>query len=100
MEQVTVIGAGAMGRQIALQCALRGLPVVLHDSGGNALAKATAFDIFDGRFYPYQEIREGDVTASVYVRWDAVVKDWAFAERLRARPELHAAIMAMLKEPS
>lgn len=66
----------------------------------DALAKATAFDIFDGRFYPYQEIREGDVTASVYVRWDAVVKDWAFAERLRARPELHAAIMAMLKEPS
>ena len=51
MEQVTVIGAGAMGRQIALQCALRGLPVVLHDSGGNALAKATAFfgEYLEGR---------------------------------------------------
>ncbi len=30
MKQVTVIGAGAMGRQIALQCALRGFPVVLN----------------------------------------------------------------------
>ena len=63
----------------------------------DALAKATAFDIFDGRFYPYQEIREGDVTASVYVRWDAVVKDWDFVERLRLRHELHDGILAMLK---
>lgn len=51
MEQVTVIGAGAMGRQIALQCAMRGFPVVLHDSRGDALAKARDFfvEYLEGR---------------------------------------------------
>lgn len=51
MERVTVIGAGAMGRQIALQCALRGLPVVLHDSRADALDAATKFfgDYLEGR---------------------------------------------------
>lgn len=43
MKQVTVIGAGAMGRQIALQCALHGLPVVLHDSRSEALDDALSF---------------------------------------------------------
>jgi 3-hydroxybutyryl-CoA dehydrogenase len=43
MEQVTVIGAGAMGRQIALQCALRGFAVVLHDSRPDALSDALVF---------------------------------------------------------
>lgn len=63
----------------------------------DALAKATAFDIFDGRFYAYQEIREGDANVRVYVRWDAVVRDWDFVERLRLRHELHDGILAMLK---
>lgn len=51
MERVTVIGAGAMGRQIALQCALRGLPVVLHDSRADALDAAKKFfgDYLEGR---------------------------------------------------
>ncbi len=51
MERVTVIGAGAMGRQIALQCALRGLPVVLHDSRADALGAATKFfsEYLEGR---------------------------------------------------
>ncbi|MEO8298560.1 MAG: 3-hydroxyacyl-CoA dehydrogenase family protein [Burkholderiales bacterium] len=51
MEQVTVIGAGAMGRQIALQCALRGFAVVLNDSRQAALDDALAFyrDYLDGR---------------------------------------------------
>ena len=43
MEQVTVIGAGAMGRQIALQCALHGSTVVLHDSRAAALEDALGF---------------------------------------------------------
>lgn len=51
MEQVTVIGAGAMGRQIALQCALSGLPVVLNDSRSEALESAEKFsrDYLEGR---------------------------------------------------
>lgn len=43
MEQVTVIGAGAMGRQIALQCALNGFAVILHDSRPEALSDSLAF---------------------------------------------------------
>lgn len=51
MEQVTVIGAGAMGRQIALQCALRGFTVVLNDSRAAALDDAMEFcrEYLDGR---------------------------------------------------
>lgn len=51
MERVAVIGAGAMGRQIALQCALRGFRTALNDSSGAALEKARAFfeDYLDGR---------------------------------------------------
>jgi 3-hydroxybutyryl-CoA dehydrogenase len=51
VEQVTVIGAGAMGRQIALQCALRGFSVVLNDSRPVALDGAMAFyrEYLDGR---------------------------------------------------
>ncbi|MDO8704678.1 MAG: 3-hydroxyacyl-CoA dehydrogenase family protein [Sulfuricaulis sp.] len=51
MEQVAVIGAGAMGRQIALQCALRGFTVVLHDSRAESLGQAMSFyrEYLDGR---------------------------------------------------
>lgn len=51
MKQITVIGAGAMGRQIALQCALRGFAVVLHDSREEALVAAREFfrDYLAGR---------------------------------------------------
>lgn len=51
MEKITVIGAGAMGRQIALQCALRGFSVVLTDSRAEALAQAQAFftEYLEGR---------------------------------------------------
>ncbi len=43
MEKIAVIGAGAMGRQIALQCALSGLKVRLHDSRAEGLKEATEF---------------------------------------------------------
>jgi 3-hydroxybutyryl-CoA dehydrogenase len=43
MKKIAVVGAGAMGRQIALQCAVRGLPVSLTDSSPDALASARAF---------------------------------------------------------
>jgi len=51
MEQVAVIGAGAMGRQIALQCALSGFAVALNDSQGEALEAAAKFcrEYLDGR---------------------------------------------------
>lgn len=59
MKQITVIGAGAMGRQIALQCALRGFAVVLHDSREEALVAALGFfrDYLEGR------IAKGKLTA-------------------------------------
>ncbi len=51
MQRVSVVGAGAMGRQIALQCALRGCEVVLNDSRGDALQGAFGFyrEYLDGR---------------------------------------------------
>lgn len=48
---VAVVGAGVMGRQIALHCALKSLPVALADSDRDALASAAAFarQYLDGR---------------------------------------------------
>lgn len=43
MKNVTVVGAGAMGRQIALQCALNGCKVSLTDSFPESLTKARDF---------------------------------------------------------
>ncbi|MDE2852867.1 MAG: 3-hydroxyacyl-CoA dehydrogenase family protein [Chloroflexota bacterium] len=40
IERVAVIGAGTMGRQIALQCARHGFPVALFDVMPDALAEA------------------------------------------------------------
>ena len=44
MENLTVVGAGAMGRQIALHSALAGVEVVLTDSRVQALTDAVAFN--------------------------------------------------------
>ena len=51
MERVTVVGAGAMGQQIALHCALRGLQVALNDSSAAALDRALGVcrEYLDGR---------------------------------------------------
>ncbi len=51
MEKITVVGAGAMGRQIALQCALSGFNTSLNDSRPEGLVAAEAFtrDYLDGR---------------------------------------------------
>lgn len=51
MEKIAVIGAGAMGRQIALQCALNGMKVGLHDSRAEGLNEASEFicQYLDGR---------------------------------------------------
>jgi 3-hydroxybutyryl-CoA dehydrogenase len=51
MEKIAVIGAGAMGRQIALQCALKGLEVSLNDNRDEGLRQADEFvrQYLDGR---------------------------------------------------
>ena len=42
IRQITVIGAGQMGSQIAMQAALHGYPVTLHDVSGAQLERALA----------------------------------------------------------
>jgi 3-hydroxybutyryl-CoA dehydrogenase len=51
MEKIAVIGAGAMGRQIALQCALHGFEVRVNDSQRASLEAAEKFtrEYLDGR---------------------------------------------------
>jgi len=51
MEKIAVIGAGAMGRQIALQCALKGFKVSLNDNREEGLRQADEFvhQYLDGR---------------------------------------------------
>ncbi|ODT32955.1 MAG: 3-hydroxyacyl-CoA dehydrogenase [Kaistia sp. SCN 65-12] len=51
MEKIAVLGAGAMGKQIALQTALSGFEVTLNDTSADALEKARAFydEYLDGR---------------------------------------------------
>ncbi len=51
MDKIAVIGAGAMGRQIALHCALHGFDVQLNDSVGASLEAATKFthEYLEGR---------------------------------------------------
>ena len=42
INHVLIIGAGTMGGQIALQCAMHGLDVALHDISADALARGMA----------------------------------------------------------
>ncbi len=79
MKQVTVIGAGAMGRQIALQCALRGFPVVLNDSRQSALDEAGAFyrDYLEGRIAKGKLDAAGRDAALARVRTSADLEDAA-----------------------
>jgi len=51
MKKIAVIGAGAMGRQIALQCALKGVQVCLQDIREEGLNEAEEFahHYLDGR---------------------------------------------------
>ena len=59
MEKIAVIGAGAMGRQIALQCALHGFEARLNDSQRASLEAAEKFtrEYLDGR------VAKGRITA-------------------------------------
>lgn len=60
MERVAVVGAGAMGRQIALACAIQGLSVALTDAMPEALDRAQQFagEYLEGR------VAKGKMTAA------------------------------------
>ncbi len=51
MNKVAVVGAGSMGRQIALHCALKGLDASIYDVSGTVLSAAREFsgDYLDSR---------------------------------------------------
>lgn len=79
MEKVAVFGAGAMGRQIALQCALRGFPVVLNDSRAEALDAANTFyaEYLDGRIAKGKLSAEGKAATLGRLRTTTDVADAA-----------------------
>ncbi len=66
MEKIAVIGAGAMGRQIALQCALKGFKVSLNDSRDEGLREADDFirQYLDGRVAK-GKLTEADKTSAL-----------------------------------
>lgn len=73
----------------------------------DALRNATHFDIGvierDGRkepvFYPYHQIEDDGVAVRVYAAgWDGRMPGWDFVGRVSRQPDLHAAILALLKE--
>jgi hypothetical protein len=82
-------------------------------SHSDALANATGFtvEVVDkplpsgGRtvtFLPYHELRDGDDYDAAVVRvyaadWYSRVSEYDFLDRIKARPEVHGAILAMLK---
>lgn len=78
MQKIAVIGAGAMGRQIAVQCALHGVNVMLNDSMAASLTAAEKFarDYLDGR------VAKGRITGE---------QRQAALARLHFAPELAAA---------
>jgi len=79
MEKVAVIGAGAMGRQIALQCALAGFPVALNDSRGEALDAAAKFcrEYLDGRIAKGKLAQADQDGALARLRFSAELADAA-----------------------
>ena len=58
MRQVLVVGAGTIGQQTALQCAMHGYEVTLYDISHQALLRATA----QVKFYAQQLVAEGRLT--------------------------------------
>jgi 3-hydroxybutyryl-CoA dehydrogenase len=64
IKQITVVGAGTMGSQIALQCALSGYEVNLTDADEAALAKGMASD----QQLVQQRVTKGRITAEAAER--------------------------------
>lgn len=79
MDKITVIGAGAMGRQIAVQSALHGFEVALND---NQLDRLTAAGKFT-REYLAGRVAKGRITAE---------QEAAALAKLHLEPQLAAAV--------
>lgn len=92
MEQVTVIGAGAMGRQIALQCALQGFEVVVQDNRPAGLEDAQRFfaDYLDGR------VRKGKLDEAQ--RSAALSRIWTTADLADAARTATVVIEAIVEQ--
>ncbi len=60
IQQVLIVGAGTMGQQISLQCAMYGFNVALYDISGPALATAMGWV----NTYAQQLVAEGRLTAA------------------------------------
>jgi 3-hydroxybutyryl-CoA dehydrogenase len=58
IRRVLIVGAGTMGQQIALQCAMHGYNVTLYDISDHALQKAMA----QVKYYAHQLVGEGRMT--------------------------------------
>ena len=58
VQRVLIVGAGAMGQQIGLQCAMHGYDVMLYDIAPEALETAAA----QVRAYAEQLVAEGRLT--------------------------------------
>jgi len=78
MQRIAVIGAGAMGRQIAVQCALHGVEVMLNNSMADSLQAGEKLrqEYLDGR------VAKGRITGE---------QKQAALARLRFAPDLAAA---------
>lgn len=79
IQKITVIGAGAMGRQIALQCALSGFDTVLNDTSDKALAAVGEFyaDYLAGRVAKGRLTEAEAQAARARLRLSADLKDSA-----------------------
>lgn len=89
-------------------------PDARHEQWGNvwvwchvtALKNATHFSVIvcerggemRAMLCPYHLLEEGEVKVAVYAtRWDGWCDDWDFRRHVEERPEIHAAIMTLLK---
>lgn len=79
MDKMTIVGAGAMGRQIALQCALHGIEVALHDNQSDSLAAAEKF----AREYLAGRVAKGRITTE---------QEAAALAKFHIEPQLAAAV--------
>ena len=104
VHHVHVIGAGAMGGEIAAWCAMRGLRVTLADLDHKMLAQAIgrARKLYDDRLHDRAERREAmdrlipDFTGDGLRHADLVIE--AIAEKLDAKRGLYDTILPKMKD--
>ncbi|KAB7705492.1 3-hydroxyacyl-CoA dehydrogenase family protein [Bacillus aerolatus] len=107
IQQVGVVGSGAMGSQIAMVCALAGYPVILQDIRQESLEKAEQFlqeqmekRVKKGRF-TIQEVEQAfariffTTELEQFKKADLVIE--AIVENLEAKRELFAKLEAVVQ---